>query len=121
MESTLSDCVGDARPTTIATVAITISALSGGLLPAERFHEIVGWFIDAFAETLGVPDIGSFGQASTGEMDVWCLINGPPDTATGRIDEAVAAAVRAASVASQATANGAVIVCEQPTLTPADA
>ena len=119
--STPSACVGDAQPATIATVAITISALSGGLLPAERFHEVAERFIDAFAETLGVPDTGSFGQASTGEMDVWCLINEPPGTATGRVDEAVATAVRAACVASQATANGAVIVCERPTLKPANA
>ena len=99
VESATSGCVGDRGPTTTATVAVTISTPAGELLPDDRFHDTVGTFMDAFAESLaetpGITDYGSFGQASTGELEVWCFIDEPPQTVAGRIDDAVAAAVQA--------------------------
>ena len=125
MESATSGCVGDRGPTTTATVAVTISTPAGGLLPTDRFHDTAETFIEAFAESLaetpGITDYGSFGQASTGELEVWCFIDEPPQTVAGRIDDAVAAAVQATHAAPRNTTDAAVISCERPVLAPVDA
>ena len=125
VESATSGCVGDRGPTTTATVAVTISTPAGELLPDDRFQDISATFVDAFAESLaetpGITDYGSFGQASTGELEVWCFMDEPPQTAAGRVDDAVTAAVQATQAAPRNTIDAVVISCEKPELALADA